>query len=249
MRIFANCKEMMSEMKRDIHEMGTLVHPQTMQDLSVEHDPGYATLELSPASFMILDGSDRDQMIEDAKASLAWCQSDFDERVFKDRENPGTAWKHRRETWERFIHNGKFAYTYSERLWRRLQDRSIPFIEGNLAPTRPAIHAIIQELVKHPETRQAVLPIFNGDLDLCNLGGKARVPCSLHYQFLRRRGQLDIIYVMRSSDFNTHFVYDIWQALELLGYVAERISAPVGRMTFFSGSLHIYRKDADEGTF
>jgi thymidylate synthase len=54
---------------------------------------------------------------------------------------------------------------------------------------------------------------------------------------------------MRSSDFHTHFVYDIWMALELLAYVADELGVPVGRFTFFSGSLHIYQKDADLGAF
>lgn len=241
MRIFANCKEMMSEMKRDIHEMGTLVHPQTMQDKNVADDPAYRTIELSPAAFMILDGQDRDEMVERAGASLRWCHDDFDERVYGDRVNPGEAWKHRRETWEQFIHDGKFAYTYSERIHRRPSTlRETPF---------GALSVIIRELNRNPATRQAILPIFNGDDDLVNLGGRARVPCSLHYQFMRRRNQLDMIYVMRSSDFHTHFVYDIWQALELQAYVADSIKSDVGRFTFFSGSLHIYQKDADEGTF
>lgn len=241
MRIFANCKEMMSEVKRDIHEMGTLVHPQTMQDKDVRNDPAYNTLELSPCVFTILDGQDRDDMIRAAGASLAWCEEDFQERVFMDRVNPGEAWKYRRETWEPFLHNGRFAYTYSERLWRRVP-RSIEI-------QSPALHRIISELLKNPGTRQAILPIFYGEDDIPNMGGKARIPCSLHYQFLRRRNQLDMMYVMRSSDYATHFVYDIWMALELQKFVAERISTDVGRFTFFSGSLHIYQKDADEGVF
>jgi thymidylate synthase len=242
MRIFATCREMMSEMNRDIHEMGTLVHPQTMQDKDVRDDPAYRTLELSPAVFMVLDGSDRDAMVLNAKGNLKWCEEDFKERVGigGDRINPGKAWMLRRETWEPFIHNGEFAYTYSERINRRV---------GGGSPDDSALERIMHELEKNPSTRQAILPIFNADLDTPNMGGKARIPCSLHYQFMRRRDQLDMIYVMRSSDFHTHFVYDIWMALELLAYVADELGVPVGRFTFFSGSLHIYQKDADLGAF
>jgi thymidylate synthase len=240
---------MYSDVRRDLHEMGTLVHPQTMQDRNVADDPQYRTLELSPYCFTILDGSDRLAWLIGMKKSWEWVDAELKERV-KCHEhhsqvysgiNPGTAWRLRSDVWAPFLHDGKvFAYTYSER-----------FSLGAYALGKEysALRRVIAELQAHPDTRQAVLPIFNADLDLPNMGGIARIPCSMHYQFLRRDDKLHMIYTMRSSDFLTHFPYDIALALELQAYIARILEIPVGPMTFFTGSLHLYAKDADPGVF
>lgn len=242
MRIFANCLEMHNEVGRDLHEMGTIVHPETMQDKDVRGNDDYTTLELSPYDFMIIDAGDRNDLITKLGLSLQWCFSDFDERVSSELINPGEAWKARRETWEPFIHDGKFAYTYNERINMRVHK------PGVFAPVS-ALDRIIEELGKNPNTRQAILPIFCAPYDLGSLGGVARVPCSLHYQFAIRDGELRMFYVMRSSDFATHFAYDIWMATRLQLYVANQLNIKLGRFAFFTGSLHLYKKDWDSRTF
>lgn len=242
MRIYTDCREMYSEEQRNLVEMGIRVHPQTMQDRDVRDDPAYATIELSPCVFTILDGSDRDQWIRDLKLPLDWAVNDFQERIISTRlrnlpgVNPGEAWRMRADVWKPFLHNGRFAYTYSERFGRHVSG------EG-------ALMRVINELKRNPDTRQAVLPMFDCYADLPNLGGIARVPCTLGYQFLRRREQLDLFYMMRSTDFKTHFPLDIWMALELQSFVASCLDCERGRFTFFSGSLHLYAKDADPGVF
>lgn len=242
MRIYANCLEMHNEVKRDLHEMGTLVHPQTMQDKDVADDPNFETLELSPYDFMIVDGSDRVQLLEKLGLDVQWFHDEFDERVSGMQENPGEAWKLRRATWEEFIHDGTFAYTYSERMGRKIHR------VDDFAGTS-ALDVVIGELRERPDTRQAILPIFYGNDDLANAGGFARIPCSMHYQFTIRQNELRIFYIMRSSDFATHFAYDIALALELQAYVADVLRLKAGRMSFFTGSLHLYRKDWDGRTF
>lgn len=237
MRIFRDCREMYNEVRRDLHEMGTIVHPQTMQDKIVGHDADYRTLELSPATFTIIDGqSDADAWLNDLGLNLRWAQEEFSERMTSllgnAPVNPGHAYLHRGDTWNEFIHDGKFSYTYSER-----------FALNN------AIARVITELRHRPDTRQAVLPIFNNDRDLRNVGGIKRIPCSLHYQFTVREEKLKLFYVMRSTDFNTHFPYDIWLALRLQEFVANELDLAVGYFTFFTGSLHLYAKDADPGVF
>jgi len=245
MRIYHNCTEMHSEVKRDLHEMGTLVHPQTMQDKDVADDEGYRTLELSPYEFTILDGSDRDQWLRSLRLNLEWCHHDFAERTrtldaFASPVNPGKAWALRRETWEEFIEpNGRFAYTYSERLGYQI----------GAGGGSTLIERVLDELQRNPDSRQCVVPIFHAELDTRNMGGKHRIPCSLHYQFLRREGGLRMLYVMRSTDFVTHFPYDIWMALELQSLFAKKLGIAAERFVFFTGSLHIYAKDADPGVF
>lgn len=242
MRIYANCMEMHSEVKRDLHEMGIKVHPQTMQDKQVADNPDFETLELSPCDFTILDGRDRDDLLVHTGKRLDWAKAEFEERVDGGTHNPGSAWELRRETWAQFIHNGEFAYTYSERFGQPLHSKRGEFCGSPL-------DIVVRELREHPDTRQAILPMFDGYTDLPNLGGKARVPCTLQYQFLIRAGELRMIYTMRSSDFATHFPYDIWLALQLQEYVASVLTIAPGRFTFFTGSLHLYAKDADPGTF
>lgn len=238
MRLYRNCREMHSEVKRDLHEMGILVHPETMQDRYVGDDPNYRTLELSPCVFTILDGSDRDDWLTQLGANLEWARAELNDRwsalTAKHHEhlNPGRAWTLRRETWEPFLHGGRFAYTYGERFNRHSR-----------------LAAILYELDVRPDTRQAVLPVFSAELDTKHLGGTARVPCSMHYQFLRRPDGLRCFYVMRSTDFITHFPYDIWLALSLQERIASECNLKSGHFTFFSGSLHIYAKDADPGVF
>lgn len=253
MRLYKDCHEMYSEVKRDIHEMGTLVHPQTMQDKDVSRDERYRTLEMSPCAFDILDGSDRDAFLLSRGGNLAWAKAEIRERLLgltgAAPVNPGDAWELRHDVWSEFVHNGRFAYTYSERFGLPLSGTDLVDGATEEEPGLTMIEAIGRELQMRPNTRQAVLPIFNALLDGPNLGGTARVPCSMHYQFLRRLDGLRCIYVMRSSDFMTHFPYDIWLALELQHRLAEMLASPVGRFTFFSGSLHIYAKDADQGTF
>ena len=231
MRIFANCVEAYNEVRRDLHELGTLVHPQTMQDRDVKDNPDYRTLELSPYGFTIENGSDIKGLLDSLDKSSTWMEAEFTERI-GNAPNPGTAWELRADTWRPFLHDGAFAYTYAQRM--------------NYGE---ALLKVFHELADHPDTRQAVLPIFSGPLDLPNLGGTARVPCSLHYQFLRRNGALQMIYVMRSSDFLTHFPYDIALAIRLQWYLAGLLLLPVGHFTFFTGSLHLYARDADPGVF
>lgn len=225
MRIFANCKEMISEVHRDLFEMGVRVKPKTMQDKSVEGNEGFETLELSGYSLAIMDTQDLNQMIIDRGLNLEWCEADLKERLNTDLPpiNPGEAYKLRDE-WEEFVHGGKFAYTYNERLNYQLADT-------------------IDTLKFDPASRQGVITIYEGTKDSANRTGKKRVPCSMYYQFLVRDGKLDVIYTMRSSDFMIHFPYDIWMAARLRDHIAESIQVPVGRLIFFSGSLHAYRKD------
>lgn len=242
MRIFANCLEMHNEVKRDLHEMGTQVHPESMQDKDVSQDPMYRTIELSPYAFSIVDASDRDALIRKLGFNLEWCHRDFVERISglnASPVNPGEAHALRPE-WAEFLHDGKFAYTYSERLGQQVEESP-----GN---TISALRRIIGELSARPNTRQAVLPIFRPS-DLDNLGGRKRVPCSLQYQFLIRSGKLQMVYNMRSSDFITHFAYDLWHAAELQELMCDALERQAGWLTFFTGSLHIYAKDADQATF
>lgn len=240
MRIFANCKEAVKEAERDLFEMGIRVQPQTMQDRFVGNDPNYATLELSPYGFQIVDGgqSDKEQFILypydniEGPNVLAWAQAEFEERILRYNSpqvpggvlNPGKAWHLREDVWKDYIHNGHFAYTYAERFGDQLAK-------------------VIYELKTRPESRQVVMQMYNYSIDQRRWGAVARVPCSLNYQFLLREGKLSLIYTMRSNDFLTFFPSDNYLAMSMQEFVAGEIGAKLGRYTFFTGSLHAYHKD------
>jgi len=227
-RIYKNMKESINEIERDIMEMGILVHPETMQNINVKDNPDYDTLEVQNYTFSILDTSDKDSCIE----NLNWCMAEFFERIDDSKEtiNPGEAWKLRESTWAPFLVEGKMDYTYHDRMNAFAQ-----------------IHRVIKELRENPDTRQAIIHVnFPED---ARGWRKSRIPCSMYYQFMIRRGKLDVIYNMRSSDFDTHFKNDIWLADELRKYIANEIEREVGIFHMNVGSLHRYKNYTKKHVF
>ena len=166
-------------------------------------------------------------------------KEDFKERV-QSWINPWKAWRIRPRVWEEYLKDGKFEYTYSERI--NYKD-------------------IIEEIKAHPTSRQYVLNIWDRT-DRFNLNGKQRIPCSLNYQILiRPNWELDennqpvqcvnMIYNMRSCDFLTHFPIDIIQATNLLKLITLELNGnyKLGKLYYNCASLHLYRKDLIEDVF
>lgn len=227
-RIYKNCKEAINEIERDIMEMGISVHPHTMQNKQVKDNPDYETLEVQNYTFTILNTSDKDSIIP----NLEWCKAEFEERISADEKiNPGVAWKLRKEVWEEFLNNDlEFDYTYHDRINAFNQ-----------------LDRVITELRQNPDTRQAIIHIHFPE-DVLKMR-TARIPCSMYYQFMIRRGKLDIIYNMRSSDFDTHFTNDIWLAAELRDAVARGANFPPGLFHMNIGSLHRYKNYTKKHVF
>ena len=254
MRIFSNPAEAVKEVERDVYEMGILTHPQTMQDKDVKDDPEYTTKEVRGYSFKI-NGWDYNfddilKVIEyffpdQIDAISLYCLDEIKDRMCGVALNPGNAYKHRPEVWDEFLHDGKFAYTYSERMEQQVQ-------------------AALYELKDRPDTRQGIItihtnicPTCDGQVadttaeenevrisaDFVNKGGGGRIPCSMYYQLMIREDKLDLIYTMRSCDLLTHFPIDISLALMTQQWFASRLDLPMGTFTYFAGSLHAYFKD------
>ena len=224
-RIYENIGEALNEIERDIMEMGILVHPYSMQNKIVKDDDNYKTLELQNYSFSILDLSHK------PIPQLEWCKAEFDERINKTSTFVGEAWKLRPDIWKEFINDDNtFDYTYGERI--NCYDQ---------------LNKVIEELKINPDSRQCLIQIHQPkDVDSFR---KKRIPCSLSYQFLIRRNQLDIIYNMRSSDFDTHFSNDIWLADELRNYIANKINIRAGMLHMNIGSLHRYKNYTNKHVF
>lgn len=234
MRIFEGLKDSVNEIERDLHEMGTKVWPETYQDQITADKPEFETKELQGYSYMITNPKYIREDFISLGGNEKYLDKEIEDRTDVSWLNPGNSYKERPEVWEPFIHNGKFSYTYNERL-------------------RKQLYPVIEQLDKNPNTRQAVMTIYDQHEDVKNLGGVARIPCSMHYQFLIRKRQdkryLDIIYAMRSCDFYTHFIYDVALADGLRKYISWLLKLEQGHLTHFIGSLHFYKKDCKKEVF
>lgn len=242
MRIYSNAYELMSEMGRNLWEMGLENKPKTYQNKVIEGNDDFITKEITCEQYCLLKLPDPDTLFIYTN-SRDWAESEFNERVNPNRIriNPGEAWKLRKEIWEEFINKfGKFDYSYSDRMNEKFYVESE---DKNMS----SLDIVIELLKRDPDTRKAILPIYDVQ-DTCNLYGKARIPCSMYYNFLIRNNakgekQLNICYHQRSSDFITHFGNDVYLAWKLMQYVASVINVKEGNLFHTIDSLHCYKKD------
>jgi len=220
MRIYQNFKEAHNEVKRDLAEMGIRVHPHSYQNKNIKDDPAFETVELQNYMYCVTQ-----PRLEDLTPTQPWADAEFEERISRDPVNPGEAWKLRPDVWEQFINDsGRFDYTYGGRLSTQYKE-------------------IINELKFNPDSRQLYLGVWDRVLDSRGIGGWRRIPCTLGYLFQARQGQLHMTYLMRSSDFITHFQNDVYLAFKMQCWIAGQAGIPVGRFTHYMGSLHVFQKD------
>lgn len=230
MRIYSNSFELMSEMGRELNSYGQIVKPKTYQNKVIEGNEDFITKELICQQYCLTSLGDPVWLFVFSH-SREWADAEFQERIdISDITNPGKAWELRKDLWEQFLVNGKFDYTYNERMV------ILPYT--------------IQLLKSDSDTRKAVLPIFNGngEDDTLYYHGNKRIPCSMYYDFLiRQNGKgekvLHICYHQRSSDFAQHFGNDIYLAWRLMEYVAQEVGVKPGYLYHTIDSLHIYKKD------
>jgi len=234
MRIYSNAYQLMSETGRNLIEMGCINRPKSYQNKIIEGDENFITKELICEQYCLTSMDSEEALFAFDPNSKPWVESEIKERLDNTKSiNPGEAWKIRPDLWEQFLNQkGEFDYTYNHRIW----------YNNNL-------QIIIDELKRNPDTRQAILPIFNTN-DPSFIGGLGRIPCSVYYNFLIRENvqgerQVNICYHQRSSDFVTHFGNDVWLAWKLMEYVAEQVGVKPGYLYHTIDSLHTYKKDWD----
>lgn len=225
MRIYKDCLELITEAMRDIWEMGHEVHTDTMQNKVVKGDVNFLTKEVINYSYNLLSLQNEDKLFMADPKMLEYCKVELDARISPRWENPGQSWMVRPDVWTQFLNREKmFDYSYNERIRKQLQQ-------------------VVRELTVRPDTRQAIISIWDPNIDVQNLGGIKRVPCSIYYQFLIRDGKLEIIYNMRSCDVVTHFGVDVWLAFKLMEKVAEWVGVKPGSLHHNITSFHCYQKD------
>lgn len=246
MRIFSDVEQMAREVNRELKELGITVPISHYQDKDVKGDEGFYTKELIGYTFKVSDPTIRHQEMidfmyrndpEEGERVRKFIDQEVADRTSGVPMNPGNSVQNRMNVWEQFLEeNGKFSYQYAE----RINDQDLEVNQ---------IQRVINELSESPDSRQGIVQIFNYTKDHKRIGGKRRIPCSMHYQFLVRNGKLHACYVMRSNDLYGHFAVDIIVAARLQMYIAEKLGIGVGSFTYFSGSLHAYQKDFSELVF
>src|SRR5438128_3842426 len=142
MRIYTTFAEMLNETKRELKEMGVVVHTKSVQDLDISNNPDYDSYELQSYQYCVTQPDYRTIPLK----CLEWAEAEFHERIHKPGLNPGEAWKLRKDYWSKFIHRGKFDYTYSRRF-----ESGLP--------------RVINALKKDKFTRRAFLPMFISVID------------------------------------------------------------------------------------
>lgn len=98
----------------------------------------------------------------------------------------------------------------------------------------------VKLLLKDPDTRQAVIPIFRP----FDVGAVTKdMPCTLSLQLLLRDGALDMVTNMRSNDMWFGGLYDLFCFTILQELMANELGMKVGKYYHHVGSFHIYHKD------
>jgi Thymidylate synthase len=209
-----------------------------------KEDPKSRTVEVEDFSFEYQPPWGRS--ISDAiKPNLPWAEEHFQERISGIAYNPPPShvrWPFAQKGNEDHTDGEKFSHTYPERFWPnntgKTQLGGIRYPWGDLGD-------LVELLTKRPGTRQAYLPVwFPEDLSAAN-EFDVRVPCSLGYHFLVRNGKLKCVYYIRSCDFYRHFRDDVYLAVRLQQWVAQRIGASPGKLVMHISSLHIFEAEQE----
>ena len=104
--------------------------------------------------------------------------------------------------------------------------------------TRKQLPAICDRLMDQSETRQAIVTIWDPELD--TKPGKKDYPCTTAFSFLIRDGRLNMSTFMRSNDAWWGWPYDVWQFTTLQESMAIVLGVPVGTYTHHAASFHLY---------
>ena len=111
------------------------------------------------------------------------------------------------------------------------------------ARTQDQYAPVIERLKKDPDSRQAVVTIWNPELDL--LPEKRDYPCTILHQFRIRDNKLNMSVYMRSNDVWLGAAYDFFQFTRVQIAMASVLGIAPGTYAHHVGSLHIYEQHYD----
>jgi thymidylate synthase len=99
---------------------------------------------------------------------------------------------------------------------------------------------VVDRLKKDPDTRQAVVTIWNPTFDM--LPEKRDYPCTVLHQFRIRDNKLNMSVYMRSNDVWLGAAYDFFQFTRVQLAIASILGIEPGTYNHHVGSLHIYEQ-------
>lgn len=133
------------------------------------------------------------------------------------------------------------------RLMTRITRNFTQFMDGEILQgaygprIRAQLPLVVELLRQDPDTRQAVIQIWDVLRDLMTGGND--IACTLALQFVLRNNVLELHSKMRSQDVWWGLAYDVYMFSELLGTVASLLRVQVGTITHTVTSLHAYERD------
>jgi thymidylate synthase len=161
-----------------------------------------------------------------AIAEVVWILAGRNDSAFMNHWNPALP---------RFAGSGQTYYgAYGYRLRRNLKidqlERAFSTLNAN------------------PSSRQVVLQIWDGTLDLPDVDGTPRdpdIPCNICSMLKVREGRLDWMQVLRSNDLFLGVPHNIVQFTSLQEVIAGWLGVELGTYHQLSDSLHVYERDID----
>lgn len=214
MRIYTDYKEVISEIKRDLVEMGQPISTYSMQNKIIDGNSDYETKEITNYSFCLSNFDNIEDMIdypEFEKAELNRIDQYFEsheitERLqfmdvykdveLRDMEDLKLHWKDILKLWikedfkERVAQNVNPGEARKIRPWvweEFIHDdwfHSYKTFDYTYSE-RIRLFDLLWQIDQHPTSRQYVFNIWK-DEDRFGVNGKRRIPCSLNYQILVR---------------------------------------------------------------
>ena len=100
---------------------------------------------------------------------------------------------------------------------------------------------VLRKLRDDPDTRQAVITLWNPTLD--NYSHRRDYPCTVSLMYAIRNDQLCATTIMRSNDVWLGLPYDVFQFTQLQLTLATALGISAGSYTHFTNSLHLYERD------
>lgn len=212
------------------------VHTEKWQGVDIKEKPEAQMKEMLFASLKLPVPDDLESWRKICEPHEPWATDHMNmERLSGQPLNPGKTW----EYWpwtnsaDTFRDEDKvFDHSYAERFWPKYanmtkEGKIEEYHKEQLSPIRGIrdpygdLQDVVDQLKREPDTRQAYLPVWFPE-DTGVVHGR-RVPCSLGYHFIQRRGHLHVVYNMRSCDICFHMRDDIFHAGYLLLWILDQV--------------------------
>jgi thymidylate synthase len=214
---FVDGREAFKHMLGEVHAHGDVRSPRGLKTF----DLGYTTLELLSPFNALAIGMGRQLSKRVAAAEAIQLIGGFSDPQLLLQASPN---------FSRYIEpSGEFWGAYGGRIALGAQ-----------------LPAVVRKLTDDPDTRQAVVTLWNPHLD--NQVGKNDYPCTIALGFSIRHRRLELDVTMRSNDVWRGLPYDLFQFTQLQLTVANVLGVEPGHYRHHTYSLHLYAEDVHDAT-